>query len=284
MGKLFIYTRLTGIASDRCRGIDIAERLGCPIDVPYSEITSDDTILMIKHCNAKIFDRTQKIYVDIVDGFNGGYNFIASNPFITVVTMTAKAAEYAKKTWFPNNNIIWIPHSHCNNERVVRPDREVKVVLYNGFHLGFPLEHWKIFKQKIEAQGFKARRAQTIENKNSPNLRLDCCNLYMSSDIQVSFRSSTPYKLLPLILKGPTKLNNAGSFRIPSVSYPESAFTDNHGEPGCFLPAKTIDEMVEQCVKLRDDKDLYNEIAQGAYESAQPYHIDEIIKYDEEML
>jgi hypothetical protein len=198
--------------------------------------------------------------------------------------MTALGARYAKKKWFPSNNVIYIPHSHCNNENAVRPDREVKAILYNGSLQGFPEKPWAEFKQKAEALGFIIKRDQTVDNKKSNSVRQDCCDLYLSCDIQVSFRSSTIFENLPLVMKGPTKLNNAGSFCIPSVAYPEIAFTDNHGKPGQFLLATNIDEMIGWCSRLKFDSELYNSIAQNAYEDAQPYHIDEVVKYYKELL
>ena len=79
-------------------------------------------------------------------------------------------------------------------------------------------------------------------------------------------------------MKGPTKLNNAGSFRVPSVAFPECAYMHNaYGESSCVL-VTSIDEMVHACIRLRDDQEYYYRIADKAFSDAQAVHIDEVVK------
>lgn len=284
--KLHLFTCRSGMGSDRCRGMDIAEKMGMPCDAGFQDIKDDDVVVMVKHFSPEVLKITKSIYVDIVDGCRGDtYDKIRRHENVTVITLTPSGAKWIKENWFPNHRVIWIPHTHCNNENRFRPPgRSVNTIMYNGTENGFHTHHWHKFASMARYEGFKVTRFHTIAQGCSSDLRKDCCDAYFACDIQVAFRPPYYDAELPLHLKSPTKLNNAGSFRIPSVAYPEVAFTHNYDRAGHFLRADTIEEMIQCCIKLRDETETYDSLAFSAWYHSQSCHIDKVVKYYERLL
>lgn len=284
--KIHFYTCRTGMGSDRCRGMDIAEKMKMPCDEPYGAIEADDIVLTVKHFNPAILEKSKHVYVDIVDGSRGPtYDTIRRHESVTVVTLTPMGAKWIKQSWFPNHRVIWIPHTHCNDENRIRPhERAVTTLMYNGTANGFAPAAWGEFVGRAKREGFEVVRKHTISSPHSVDLRKDCCDAYLACDIQVAFRPHFEDAELPLHLKSATKLNNAASFRVPSVAYPETAFTHNYGKAGRFAAAETIEQMIQACMRLRDEPDMYRNLYFDAWVDAQPYHIDKVVKHYERLL
>ena len=284
MGRLVFFTNRSNLGSARCRGTEIAERIGVPCDPPFSEVQPDDTIVMVKKVYDEAVRRAKNFYCDVVDGmdFQADWNKLKVNGRIKVLTMTPESAAYAKKTFVPKHECGWTPHTHPNNENIVRPlNREVKRIIYNGTDAGFPKHYWNEFAEKAKAQGFEALRNHTIpiRNDRSSN-RQRCCDMYLDSDIVVAFRRDL--KVNPLFhmeMKSTTKLNTAASFCIPFVAFPEPGFHANCGYESVYVPVNTIDEMVAACVRLREDREHYEDIAIRSWKIAQHFHIDEVVKH-----
>jgi len=289
MSRLVFFTNGSNEQSAYCWGNRIAERMGMPIDIPFAEIRPDDMLMFIK-CSFKNIDyivsHAKKVFFVVGCGWRSFHKFV--RPKITLVMTTPRARDVYRK-YYPNNEVIWIPLAHSNYENLVRPlNRPVKKIVFSGTRSSFPDKEWAEFKQKIEAKGFEIVRAITPYDvpRKGEECRVFCRDLWLNNDIAVSFRRTISAKKghVELRLKPPNKLHGAGSVMVPSVAYPEVCFKENYDKPGCFLPANTIDEMVEQCCRLRDDKGLYAQIATQAYNDASPYHIDKIIPYYEELL
>ena len=181
--------------------------------------------------------------------------------------------------------MIWIPLAHSNPENLVRPlGGPVKKIIYHGTRSGFPDGPWEEFKLKAESNGFETTRIVLVGGNQGAigdEYRRYCRDVWLNSDIAVSFRKPlhTNKGHVELRLKPPNKLNGAGSVQVPSAAYPEEGFVTNYDKPSSFLPSTTIDEMVDNCCKLRDDKELYARIASQALRDAQRYHIDKVIPY-----
>jgi len=79
------------------------------------------------------------------------------------------------------------------------------------------------------------------------------------------------------MLKNPLKLSNAGSFGIPTVAFPEENFVAEFDK--CFLPANTVDEVVDSVYQLKTDQSLYNAMVSMARERAECYHISKVAEY-----
>lgn len=285
MARFVFYTNRTNEQSAYCLGNLIAEKMDMPIDIPIQECRPDDILIMVK-CAFRDMDyvlqRVKKVYFTIADGWSTFHEFI--RPDIGLLMLTPRAVA-AYREYYPQNEVIWIPVAHSNYEDIIRPlDSSVRKIIYHGTRSGFPDVAWSEFKRKIETKGFEATRIVLVGGSQhciGDEYRRFCRDVWLNSDIAVSFRKTIDESKghVELRLKPPNKLNGAGSVRVPSVAYPEAGFVDNYDKPGCFLAATTIDEMVEQCCRLRADKELYARIAQQAYEDARLYHIDKIIPH-----
>lgn len=287
MSRLLFFADNNRIGSARCRGWDIAEAMGMPFNPPISEVTRDDAVIMIKRVIPEIVEKAKVAYCDIVDGHNGLKELIIANPKIRIIVFTPLAVEIIKREWGIKNEIIWIPHTHCNNENTQRPiDREVKVISYQGHGGGFTKKLWQKFTDLMKGKGFVLKYyGNPVMNGKLPieTRRQACCKCYYETDISVSFRVDCPNTYYRGKLKCSTKLNNSGSFGVPTVAYPEPAFKNNINGNGCFIEADTIAKLVEGCLRLKDDKKLYREMAKQGIEDAVPAHINNVIKHYEEL-
>ena len=129
MKRILLYTGRVSKGSGRCRAMDIAEHRDWPwpLDLPANQVTKDDIVILVKCWNDKIIERAGKAYIDIVDGVMKLHSKIAANPKIGVIVQAQTNVRQAKDLWFHDNEVIWLPHTHCNNERRERPiDRPIK--------------------------------------------------------------------------------------------------------------------------------------------------------------
>jgi hypothetical protein len=95
----------------------------------------------------------------------------------------------------------------------------------------------------------------------------------MNLDIQVVWRQWLNFPEL----NNPLKLANACSYGIPSVCYPEVSYVKEFD--GCFVSVKTIDELVDQVKRLKEDEKFYDEMREKGLKKAEEYHIENISKY-----
>ena len=288
MSRLVFITVPVGKGSARCRGGDIAAWLGNDLAVCNPQLTkiqADDVIICIKKFPFQAFPG-KAYYGDIVDGHKQMMLQLQKLPQVKIITMTHLAAKAAKEKWFPDHEVIWLPHTHCNNENEVRPfDREIKHIIFNGTDLSFPEKPWLEFKEKVEAKGFITHRpGNTVFQERGDKARLICRDSYLNADIAVSFRKPGFGLWYGNDLKGPTKLNNASACGVPSIAFPETAFKNNFEGPGLYAPVETIDQMVEECCKLRDNRDYYISLAVAGIEAAKFCHIDNVCKKYLELL
>jgi len=207
-------------------------------------------------------DYPENSYLDIVDG-RERVPWLREHK-IGVIAQTKTAYDFLKSF---NDNVILIPQHHCNFERFVRTRQEVRTVGYIGGERQFELPV-DIVTQRLREQGLE------FKYFFSPHDRTSVVEFYKTIDIQITFRKrGQNYGKLC----SPLKIINACSFGIPSVSYPERAYNEVKGH---FLPARDIDELVSQVVRLKDPS-LYQDYQR--LELAEEYHIDKIIKHYENL-
>lgn len=290
MGKLIFFTDQSRRGSARCRGNDIAERMGMPCDIAEHTVTSNDTVITVKCLIPKMLDIAKKVYIDLVDTrdaiFNNAHGLVA-NPKANFITMTPTGAKSVRQRHNPAGEVIWIPHTHCNDENLLRPvNREVKNVVYTGIAAGFPMDLWSEFAEKLKAVGMNPVRHENIvmNPKDPARNRKRCQDIYYNADIAVAFRHEEHLSHHGPEMKCPTKLNNAGSFGVPSIAYPEFAFRYNYIMPGGYIAVDSIDSMVEKCIALRDNPKLYSDVAQNALLAAKFAHISNVVTFYERLL
>ncbi len=106
------------------------------------------------------------------------------------------------------------------------------------------------------------------------NFRETAVEFYRTIDIQFSFRPTHPRYIINHM--NPLKLSNAGSFGIPTVSYPEPAYVAEWKDE-CIW-SESITQLVKQAKMLSVTPSLYKELSEKAIKKAESYHIDNIAK------
>lgn len=203
-----------------------------------------------------------KTIIDIADGIMLGE--IRDNVYPAVITTVAKN--------FMENSIkrdvILLPQHHCNFERVKR-DRDTS---RTAGIIGSPA----VYHGSLEQLWYqlKLMRIRLIHIRN-PMSRETVCNFFKMIDVQISFRpqliNDRRYLTTPL------KLANAGSFGIPTITFPELSYVDEFN--GLFLPIKSRRELISTVWRLKKDKILYQDLSQKLLERSEKYHIENIAKY-----
>lgn len=239
------------------RGMQVAEYIGGKSN-PV-EGYENDICIYVKKLPPEDFPRHS--YFDVIDNRHA-IVWLQKHPQIGVIAISKTAKKYLQQR-LNRTDIHLIPEHHCNYERECRTRNSVTTVGYMGSRTGsqFPVD----IKERFAEMGLE------FKYTNQYKTRQDVVGFYHSIDIQIMDR----YVLRSVVkLKNPLKLENAGSFGIPTVAFPETNFIEEFG--GCFVEARTIDEMILQCKKLKDDKEFYVEIANKALLRAEEYHISKI--------
>ena len=266
----FITNRM-GWPSEFTRGLQMAKHLGCKVNEP---IDTDDVVICIK-CMLpdSIGTQLKRYYIDFIDDVNTS-ELCRRVPYAKVIVLTDAMKEYLE-TRVPNT-IVVIPEHTCNFENDIRIRKEVTTVGYVGSKQCFFLDVDEL-TAKLKANGLDFKFL-TCEDKTVT--REDVCAFYKSIDIQVAFRPDAN-DCRPSVFRNPLKLINAGSFNIPTVAYPEFAYRE--AAKTSYIDAIDLDDAVHSCCILRNDKTLYDFMANRSYEFSQDYTIDKIAKLYKEL-
>lgn len=256
----------------------MAEYLGAKIN-PHSGYENDICIYIkcCKHDN----NHPKLTFFDVVDA-KKRIAWLLRHPDVNVIAISEVARDYLSLN-LNRNDIILIPHHHCNYERAKRPKRPVKVVGIIGSDDSFQYPI-KRFENHIKKYGLKLRYDRPYwplydehENYLGKNGRNKVCNFYKDIDIQVTWRK----RKLQEDLRNPLKLANAGSFGIPTISYPEMSFEREW--KGCYLPETKWQGLMGTLKRLSEDPVYYQEIADKALKKSENYHIEKIAKLYKEL-
>ena len=204
-----------------------------------------------------------KQYLDIIDRWKY-VEKLKRFPGLNVIAVSVLALEYLSNKL--KNKVVLIPHHHCNFERFLRPDREIKVVGFCGSQGAFsPYENE--FREKLEKLGLELKTCYHYPS------RQHVVDFYRLIDIQIVWRDQ---KERSKNLKNPLKISNAGSFGIPTISKPEKFSSIEYGD--CFLSASSINEACDYASELKNEK-LYKDLSSRVRRRAEEYHIDNIANY-----
>ncbi len=266
MGGAMIFITNRKWASSVVRGRQIAGTLGVPCDPPG--IDPGETEVAVK-CWSRVFPEIERLFCGILDS-DSLLAAIRAHPRVGVIVCTEAGKDYVASRI--ENPIVVIPHHHCNFEDRIRPERSSAVLGYAGPRGNFDLDP-ETLGRALSRIGLSFRWLFTDEVIVS---REGLCRFYLGVDIQVIFRRPRLIPNMPPELKNPLKLLNAGSFKIPTVGYPERCCREA-GEG--FLPAKTLEEVVAACDAIKADTALYTRLAEAGHRQAQPYHIRHLCRY-----
>lgn len=258
--KAYSFFFRSDLGSGIIRGLQIAECLNSKMNP--AEGFWNDICIYVKILPPDIFP--DHSYIDVVDSNNIIY-WIKEHPEIGVITSSKISQKYLSKV-LNRKDIRFIPQQHCNYEKAVRDREEVKVVGYIGRKRWLRELKPELLKDELSKIGV------LFKSKTKYRNRLDVVKFYKEIDIQVIFR---PVITLPRT-RSALKIYNAGSFKIPTVAYPETVFTDEFKD--CFVEAMSIEDLIDGCYKLKQDSGYYNYISENVWGRSKQYHIEEILK------
>ena len=238
------------------RGKQISEYLGAKLN-PIEGYEDDICIYVKPNIKTKFAKHS---YVDIMDAPQSAFlSFIRSG--IPIIVSSQSAFESYSNA-FKENKIVFIPQHHCNYARIKRDRPKVTTVGIIGYHASFvyPMED---VRKRLHEVGMELLFENHILD------RADVVNAYKKIDIQIAWVKHA------WITKNAMKLYNAASFGIPTVGYKQQIYKEFEG---CYIPVNTMDEMIKEIIKLKEDKEYYRHFSDLIIPKAEKYHISKIAK------
>ena len=252
--------------SEHTRGYQIAEALGCKVNEPIANY--DETIVAVKTHLGDKSSMFTNLYCDFIDSVNT-VELARRLPSIKLIAVTDVMRDFLKAR--VPNDIVVIPEHTCNFARETRQSRDVEVVGYVGSRQCFDLDAEQVGRA-LEQIGLKF---VFLVSEDMSVTRKDVCEFYKRIDIQIAFR--TPDKAVrPPVYRNPLKVFNAGSFRVPTVAYPELAYRMYAGT--YFLEALDLISIIDKCYMLKNDTELYSFYSNRAYEWSKQFDIEMVAK------
>jgi len=242
------------------RGIQMADRLGGRFN-PEDGYEGDVCIYILGHCPTR---EPWRAFHDVIDcGIPRlkRVNCMTQGPVIAV----SEEQLTVLPDYFGTRPLYLIPQHHCNFDNETRPDRPVRTVGCIGGDSAIQWPHHAVDRLMKEI-GMEWRFSSDYSRRHK------VVRFYRGLDIQVSFRPTHTRDLVRHM--NPLKLSNAGSFGIPTVAFPEPAYTREWTNE--CLWAENMGEVVAQVRRLRDEPALYEEMSARVREKAKGYHIERI--------
>jgi hypothetical protein len=240
------------------RGQQIAEHMGAELN-PTSGY-EEDVNVFITYCPRIPIPR--KAVMDPNDHKNQ-WEFISEHPELQVIAISRPEQAMFRKIF--HREIHYIPDHHANYARERRPARPVMTVGTVGSRASLHLDLVDL-DRRLRDIGI------TMQRRDMGRRREHVLQAYRTMDVQIVFRANLPDREICDALK----LSNAGSFGIPTVAYPEVSYAAEYD--GCFIPAHTIEELVEGVHRLSSSPSLYQEYSDKALARSEDYHIDAIVQ------
>lgn len=218
-------------------------------------------------------------YFDVDDSVKA-VEWLKTHTDTGVIVNSSMSRDYLSKL-LKRDDIVVIPHAHCNWENWVRPDREVKTVGIIGSKTSFryPIDD---IREKLNKLGLELiynydywKSYGDEDGMSEDQRRQKVVNFYKSIDIQIAWRKHA-FRSDFIPLKNANKLINAGSFGIPTVAYPEESYTREW--KGLFIPTQTIEELLFWVSELKTEKDLYKVMSRLVLKKASECHVNNIKK------
>jgi hypothetical protein len=183
------------------------------------------------------------------------------------IIAVSKVQFEALQEYFPERKLFFIPQHHCNFKRETRPDRPVLRVGCIGGDSAVQWPHHAIARHLAEV-------GMEWHFEHQYHRRWKVVEFYKTLDIQMSFRPTHERDQAFIRHMNCLKLSNAGSFGIPTVSYPEPAYVGEWKDE--CLWGSSMRDVLSEVKRLRDDPGLYAEMSARARAKSEEYHIDRI--------
>jgi len=245
--------------SGECRGSQVAEYIGAKLNP--TEGFENDLCIFLKGYRMEYAKPGD--YVDFSDeNFDRLSAKLIPRPEINVIAHSQYAYNYLTPK-LPNKTVL-IPQQHLNWENVSREKNKKLVGGYIGRPSNISLKINTEIKETLKKIDIDFIIAYEWET------RQDAVEFYKSIDFLVI----GGYGVLPSDLwqVTPTKMINAASFGVPSIAFMRVGYQEFEG---CYTQFKTMDDLVTEVDKLRDDN-YYQAYSDRIKLRAEDYHISRI--------
>lgn len=241
--------------SSRIRGEEISEYLGAKYN-PQERSVDNVCIFLKPRGLDSIMDGD---YVDILDEISL-IPKLNERPGIKVIAMSQIQYEYLKENL--KNEVFLIHHHHINFERFRRTRKDNLVGGAIG-HSKYAHDLYEKIKNTLSGSSIDFVSILTYQT------RQDMIDFFKKIDFLVAWNIDE-YKDYPH--SHPTKLINAASFGIPTLTQPIAGYKEF---AEFYIPIKDMDSLVEEAVKLKDIN-YYHQWSDAAFKESERYHISKI--------
>lgn len=244
--------------SSRIRAEEMAEYLGAKLNP--TEGFEDDVCIHVKPRNL-----TNVRDGDWLDFLDGGIfeRWLRHRPGIKIIAASQHSYDYLN-TVYPNE-IVLIPSHHLNMERTRRERTKVSIGGFTGVSSPAGFKLYDDIAQRMKTVGFDFKTCWDYKT------RQDAVDFYKSIDIFIYAEwvgGDGNFKI-------PTKMINAMSFGIPSVSVSSSKLQGNKEIEDHYIWVKDVDDMLDKVQAFKDES--YHEAwANKIIKFSENYHIEKI--------
>lgn len=244
--------------SSRIRGEEIAQYLEAKLNP--TEGFENDVCIYVKPTHLDhIKDGS---YVDVLD-HKKNVELLKKRPDIKAIAMSLYQYEYLKT--YLKNEVLLIPHHHVNFERILRDKKKITTCGYIGPPSSY---HYRI-NNKVKKE--LAKIGLDFIPLFSFQTRRDIIDYYKKIDLQIlgyfNFHTDSPYR-------HPTKILNAASFGIPTITFPIPGYKEIEGY---YVRVKDMDSLVLEAEKMKNNN-YYNQWSDKVFKESEKYHIENIAK------
>ena len=245
--------------SSRIRGEEISAYMGTKYN-PQKR-SSDDLCIFLKPGSIDTLKNGH--YVDILDDITL-IPKLKERPELKVIAMSQAQYEYLKENL--TNEVFLIHHHHINFERFRRKRNDNLVGGAIG-HSKYASDLYGKIKDVLSGSGIDFVPILSYQT------RQDMLDFFKKIDFLVAWNIDE-YKDYPH--SHPTKIINAASFGIPTLTQPIAGYKEFNG---FYIPTQfeDMDSLVEEAVKLKDIN-YYQGWSDKVYGEAEKYHISNIAK------
>ena len=245
--------------SGETRGAQVADYIGAKLN-PASEYENDVCIFLKGYRFELAKDGD---YVDFSDEtIDHLAPKLIARPKVNVIAHSQYAFEYLKPK-LPNK-VVCIPQQHINWENAGREKNKNLVAGYIGRPSHISVEIQNEIKETLKSIGVEFIIGFEWETRE------DSIEIYKKMDVLViGGYGKLPSDLWQIT---PTKMINAASFGIPSLSFMRVGYKEFDDY---YTQFKTMDDLVMEIGKLKDDG-YYTAYSDRIKEKAKEYHISKI--------
>ena len=249
---------VTRNVSSRIRAEEMSAYLGAKLN-PKEGFENDVCI----HVKPKDFSKVRDgDWVDILDGTDL-ISKLKARPKVKAIAASTCGFEYFKKI-LPNE-LVLIPSHHVNQERIRRTRTEISIGGFTGVPSPAGFKLYEDIAEKMKGIGFDFKTCWDYKT------RQDAVDFYKSIDLFIYAEwvgGDSPFKI-------PTKMMNAGSFGVPSVSISSTPLQGNKEIEGYYIRAFDVEDMLFKAVAFKD-KEYHKAWADKVTKFSENYHIERI--------